>query len=113
MRVRWSIARWVIGGLGVFALVMGVLGLVDPDSQAHMMGFTVASTRAQRDYTGTLLTITSLAIVNTALMTASTARFCMREPRHGATLNRRSIRAPFSDTHLRTRVMHAGLSSLK
>jgi hypothetical protein len=47
---------------------MGVFGLIDPDTQAQMMGFPSVPVRPSGDHTATLLMITSLATINTALL---------------------------------------------
>lgn len=59
MRHYRSSSRWVVIALGVFALVMGTVGLFDPARQAAMMGFSGTET-------ATLMAITSLATINTA-----------------------------------------------
>lgn len=68
MRASRSASKWVITGLGAFALVMGVVGLVDPERQAGMMGFPAIAVRSPDDHTATLLVITSLATINTAVL---------------------------------------------
>ncbi len=54
--------------LGVLALSMGLLGLVNPAAQFALMGFQLVTERGPGDYTPALLTITSLASVNVAIL---------------------------------------------
>ncbi|WP_223643678.1 hypothetical protein [Corallococcus sp. EGB] len=63
-----SVSKWVISGLGAFALAMGVFGLLDPERQARMMGFFAVAARSPDDHTATLLVMTSLATSNTAVL---------------------------------------------
>ncbi|WP_394830203.1 hypothetical protein LVJ94_27215 [Pendulispora rubella] len=68
MKISRPIAGWVIAALGAFALVMGIYGLIDQEGQARMMGFAPVAARLPGDYTATLLAITSLATINTAVL---------------------------------------------
>jgi hypothetical protein len=65
MFVRQPAARWVIGALGLLAVVMGAFGVIDPDGQAHMMGLSLIRGRPLGDHTEEMLMITSLAAINT------------------------------------------------
>lgn len=68
MRVPRSFSGWTVSALGALALVMGVLGLVSPQTQLALMGFEAVAVRQPGDYTLAVLAITSLAAINTALL---------------------------------------------
>lgn len=63
-----SLMGWTVFALGLFALAMGLVGLVSPQTQASLMGFESLARREQGDYTPALLTISSLAAVNLAVL---------------------------------------------
>ncbi|WFE95179.1 hypothetical protein O7612_28380 [Micromonospora sp. WMMD987] len=64
MRLPRSGAGWTIAVFGVLAVLLGALGLVWPEAQLRMLGFTVPQTRTAGDYTATFLTASSMASFN-------------------------------------------------
>ncbi|MEU2613323.1 hypothetical protein ABZ570_17320 [Micromonospora sp. NPDC007271] len=64
MRLPRSSAGWTMAVFGVLALVLGALGLIWPEAQLRMLGFTIPAERAPGDYTGTFLTASSMASFN-------------------------------------------------
>ncbi|MFJ4467007.1 hypothetical protein ACIP2X_05715 [Streptomyces sp. NPDC089424] len=60
-----SPSGWTMAGFGVLAAVMGVVGLVAPDSLLTIMGFSpVAGSRAEGDHTLVFVTASSMAALN-------------------------------------------------
>ncbi|CAG9243786.1 hypothetical protein [Paraburkholderia caribensis] len=68
MFVRRPVTRWVTGGLGVLAVVMGTFGAINPAAQAGMMGLLATGGQSLGGHTAELLVITSLAAVNTGTL---------------------------------------------
>lgn len=65
MSIRRPIAGWVIGALGLLAVVMGIFGVVDPSAQARMMGLSSFDSTPTDAHTAALLAIVSLSAINT------------------------------------------------
>ncbi|GIF52898.1 hypothetical protein DFJ67_2550 [Asanoa ferruginea] len=49
---------------GVLAIVLGIVGLVSPDTLLRMLGFEVLGDRAAGDYTKTFMAASSMASLN-------------------------------------------------
>jgi uncharacterized membrane protein len=59
-----SAAGWTIAVFGALAVIMGVVGLVSPDSLLRSLGFEVAADRAAGDYTKVFMAASSMASFN-------------------------------------------------
>ena len=64
MRLPRSPAGWTMAVFGVLAIIMGVVGLVSPDSLLKMLGFEVLGSRSAGDYTKTFMAASSMASLN-------------------------------------------------
>ncbi|MER5336483.1 hypothetical protein [Micromonospora sp. NPDC002717] len=64
MRLPRSAAGWTIAVFGVLALLMGVVGLLWPETLLRLLGFEVPATRAAGDHAGTFLLASSMASFN-------------------------------------------------
>ncbi|WP_434422240.1 hypothetical protein [Nannocystis pusilla] len=59
-----SFSGWSVAVFGVLAVLLGLLGLLSPDSQFDMMGFERVDHRGPGDYTPTVVATTSIAAIN-------------------------------------------------
>ncbi|WAS92952.1 hypothetical protein [Nannocystis punicea] len=59
---------WSVAVFGVLALLLGLLGLLSPDSQFDMMGFELVDQRAPGDYTPGVVATTSIAAINMGIL---------------------------------------------
>lgn len=64
MRLTRSPAGWTMAVFGVLAIIMGVVGLVSPDTLLKGLGFEVLGSRASGDYTKTFMAASSMASLN-------------------------------------------------
>ncbi|MEV4623437.1 hypothetical protein AB0J74_32615 [Asanoa sp. NPDC049573] len=64
MRLPRSPAGWTMAVFGVLAIIMGVVGLVSPDTLLKLLGFEVLGARAPGDYTKTFMAASSMASLN-------------------------------------------------
>jgi hypothetical protein len=64
MKLPRSPAGWTMAVFGVLAIVMGVVGLVSPDTLLKLLGFEVLGDRAAGDYTKTFMAASSMASFN-------------------------------------------------
>jgi hypothetical protein len=66
MKLPRSIAGWTMAVFGVLAVVMGIIGLVRPETLLSMLGFDVlhSTERAGGDYTITFVAASSMASLN-------------------------------------------------
>jgi hypothetical protein len=64
MRLPRSPAGWTMAVFGVLAIVLGVVGLVSPDTLLKLLGFEVLGDRAAGDYTKTFMAASSMASLN-------------------------------------------------
>ncbi|RKR89555.1 hypothetical protein BDK92_3910 [Micromonospora pisi] len=66
MRLPRSAAGWTIAVFGLLALVLGLVGLIRPETLLRLLGFEViaAGDRASGDYTRTYIAASSMAAVN-------------------------------------------------
>ncbi|WP_116068065.1 hypothetical protein [Asanoa ferruginea] len=64
MRLPRSPAGWTMAVFGVLAIVLGIVGLVSPDTLLRMLGFEVLGDRAAGDYTKTFMAASSMASLN-------------------------------------------------
>ncbi|MEV0714121.1 hypothetical protein [Asanoa sp. NPDC050611] len=64
MRLPRSPAGWTMAVFGVLAIIMGVVGLVSPDTLLKSLGFEVLATRPPGDYTKTFMAASSMASLN-------------------------------------------------
>src|ERR1700754_2887116 len=64
MRLPRSPAGWTMAVFGVLAIVLGVVGLVSPDTLLKMLGFEVLGERPAGDYTKTFMAASSMASFN-------------------------------------------------
>ncbi|WP_246568949.1 hypothetical protein [Polymorphospora rubra] len=59
-----SASGWTIAVFGLLAVLMGVTGLINPDTLLVMLGFEVLDERAPGDYTRTFMAASSMASLN-------------------------------------------------
>lgn len=66
MRLPRSLSGWTMAVFGVLAAVLGVVGLVSPDTTIRLMGLSPVSesSRAADDHTLLFLTASSMAALN-------------------------------------------------
>jgi hypothetical protein len=64
MKLPRSPAGWTMAVFGVLAIVLGVVGLVSPDTLLKLLGFEVLGDRAAGDYTKTFMAASSMASLN-------------------------------------------------
>ena len=64
MRLPRSPAGWTMAVFGVLAIIMGVVGLVSPDTLLKSLGFEVFDARPSGDYTKTFMAASSMASFN-------------------------------------------------
>jgi hypothetical protein len=66
MKLPRSLSGWTIAVFGAMALLMGAVGLVQPDILLGLLGFDVvpAAQRADADYTRTFMAASSMASFN-------------------------------------------------
>ncbi|SDZ66461.1 hypothetical protein SAMN05421684_8197 [Asanoa ishikariensis] len=64
MRLPRSPAGWTMAVFGVLAIIMGVVGLVSPDTLLKSLGFEVLGSRPSGDYTKTFMAASSMASFN-------------------------------------------------
>ncbi|GAA3685566.1 hypothetical protein GCM10022224_057920 [Nonomuraea antimicrobica] len=64
MRLPRSFSGWTMAVFGVLAFVLGVLGLISPDTLLVMLGFEVVDVRPVGDYTLVYMAASSMAAVN-------------------------------------------------
>ncbi|WP_203717964.1 hypothetical protein [Asanoa siamensis] len=64
MRLPRSPAGWTMAVFGVLAIIMGVTGLVSPDTLLKSLGFEVLASRPAGDYTKTFMAASSMASLN-------------------------------------------------
>ncbi|WP_329083225.1 MULTISPECIES: hypothetical protein [unclassified Streptosporangium] len=64
MRLPRSLSGWTMAVFGLLAVVLGVVGLVSPDTMLALLGFEVPRTRGSGDYTKVYLAASSMAAVN-------------------------------------------------
>lgn len=64
MRLPRSLSGWTIAVFGLLALLLGVVGLVSPDTMLTLLGFETPETRGPGDYTKVYLAASSMAAVN-------------------------------------------------
>jgi hypothetical protein len=59
-----SAAGWTIAIFGALALVIGIVGLISPDTLLRSLGFEVAGIQASGDYTKVFMATSSMASFN-------------------------------------------------
>lgn len=64
MKLPRSPAGWTMAVFGVLAIIMGVVGLLNPDTLLRSLGFEVLATRPPGDYTKTFMAASSMASLN-------------------------------------------------
>ncbi|WP_449063962.1 hypothetical protein [Planomonospora algeriensis] len=64
MRLPRTPSGWTIAVFGLLAFLLGLLGLLSPDTTLEMLGFEVLQTRAPGDYTLVYMAASSMAAVN-------------------------------------------------
>jgi hypothetical protein len=64
MRLPRSASGWTIATFGALALVMGVAGLISPDTMLMALGFELVDARAAGDYTKVFMAASSMASFN-------------------------------------------------
>ncbi|GGS78562.1 hypothetical protein ACIBIZ_16210 [Nonomuraea spiralis] len=64
MRLPRSSAGWTIGVFGLLAFVLGLFGLLSPNSLLVLLGFEVLDVRPSGDYTLVYMAASSMAAVN-------------------------------------------------
>jgi hypothetical protein len=64
MRLPRSAAGWTIAVFGALALIMGVVGLLSPDTLLRWLGFEVVAERPAGDYTTVFMAASSMASFN-------------------------------------------------
>jgi hypothetical protein len=64
MRLPRSAAGWTIAVFGILALIMGVVGLLSPETLLSMLGFPQPDMRGPGDYTTVFMAASSMASFN-------------------------------------------------
>jgi hypothetical protein len=64
MRLPRDASGWTMAVFGVLAVIMGVVGLVAPDTLLALLGFDRVADRAPGDFTRTFMAASSMASLN-------------------------------------------------